>query len=67
MSDSYITIVPTNVTYGQVKELSQKTVDWLIEEEIISKNLADCVLGQETGYPPGLKTRMLLSVTTLVC
>lgn len=53
MSDSYITIVPTNVTQGEVNELSQRTISWLTKREIISGNLTDCVLGQETGYPPG--------------
>jgi hypothetical protein len=55
MSDSYITIVPANVTREQVKELSQRAIDWLTEREIISNRLSDCVLGKDEGYRPGLK------------
>jgi len=47
MSDSYITILPVNVTHGQVKELAQRAIDWLTEREIISSKQSDCVLGQE--------------------
>src|SRR5690606_21626034 len=60
MSDSYITIVPTNVTHGQVKELSQRTIDWLTKNEIISSNLTDCVLGQVKGYPPGTNYKSII-------
>jgi hypothetical protein len=60
MSDSYITIVPANVTHGQVKELAQRTIDWLTEREIISSKQSDCVLGQDTGYPPGLKYKDII-------
>jgi hypothetical protein len=60
MSDSYITIVPANVTRGQVKELSQKTIDWLTKREIISNKQSDCVLGQDGGYPPGLKYKDII-------
>lgn len=60
MSDSFITIVPTNVTRGQVGELSQRTIKWLTEKEIISRNQTDCVLGQEAGYPPGPKYKSII-------
>ena len=55
MSDTYITIVPINVTSAQVKDLARRTIDWLTEREIISRKPSDCVLGQDTGYPPGPK------------
>lgn len=60
MSDTYITIVPTNVTNEQVAELSRRTIDWLIEKEFISRNLTDCVLGQETGYQPGQRYKEII-------
>jgi hypothetical protein len=60
MSDSYITIVPTNVTGEQVKELSQRTIKWLTEREIISQDPTDCVLGQDSGYPPGPKYKNII-------
>jgi hypothetical protein len=60
MSDSYITIVPANVTHEQVTELSRKAFDWLAEREIISKNLSDCVLGQEKGYQPGQRYNQII-------
>jgi hypothetical protein len=55
MSDAYITIVPTNVTQGQVKDLSKMTIAWLSEKGIILTNQTDCVLGETLGYPPGPK------------
>jgi hypothetical protein len=57
MSDSYITIVPTSVTRGQVEGLSQLTINWLTEKQFISPNKTNCVLGQEAGYSPGPKYR----------
>jgi hypothetical protein len=60
MSDSYITIVPAGVTREQVKDLSQRTIDWLTERGIISGIPRDCVLGKDTGYPPGPKYKSII-------
>jgi len=53
MSDSYLSIVPVDVTPSEVKQLFQKTFDWLTEKEIISPNPTDCILSGTPGYKPG--------------
>lgn len=53
MSDSYITIVPANVSRDQVEPLVRLTINWLIEKQIVDKNTSDCVMGSGSGYAPG--------------
>jgi hypothetical protein len=55
MSDTFITIVPKKVTADEVPDISKRTIDWLTKRDIISQNLTDCILGENKGYPPGLK------------
>jgi ribosomal protein S27E len=60
MGDTSISIVPQNVNRKQAKKLSDKVVAYLIERKIISPYKSDCVLGEESGYPPGTKYKEAL-------
>jgi hypothetical protein len=55
MGDTSISIVPQNIDRKQAQQLSDKVVAYLIQRKIISPYKSHCVLGDESGYPPGIK------------
>jgi DNA-directed RNA polymerase subunit RPC12/RpoP len=53
MGDSYQIIADLDATEAEAEALAEKVRTWLIEQRIIAPEPADCVLGDEDGYPPG--------------
>lgn len=53
MSDFCSRIVLDTVDKTEAKKIANIVIQHLINEQIVSNNLTDCVLGQENGYPPG--------------
>jgi len=53
MSDNYITICTVREVENPI-ELSKKIINWLQSNEIIEKELSDCIMNiQKEGYRPG--------------
>lgn len=52
MGDTYCNIVLDNVDTMSDKAIADIVVQHLIARKIISASLTDCVLGQDSGYPP---------------
>lgn len=50
MSDSYISIVPGLRDYPDRYVKAQEILFWLVEKDIVKKELSDCTLGPENGY-----------------
>jgi hypothetical protein len=53
MGDWAQTLVDVEVGDDAAPELGQRLASWLIERRIVAPTLTDCVLGAESGHPPG--------------
>ena len=53
MGDWYQVIVDREVSETAAASSAASVREWLIEEGIIDKIIEDCVLGSDTGHPPG--------------
>jgi len=53
MGDYFEIIADAEATEDQAAGLAASVVSWLAHEGIIAAQPADCVLGAESGYPPG--------------
>ena len=53
MGDYFQSIVDGEATESESSRLGDLICDWLIDEGIISALASDCVLGSDSGYPPG--------------
>ena len=52
MGDIYISIVPIDVDESAVEHVELRVLTWLQEEQIVKKELTDCVLGKGLGFAP---------------
>jgi hypothetical protein len=53
VGDYFEIIADVEATETEAPELAASVVAWLAREGIIAAEPADCVLGAESGYPPG--------------
>ena len=53
MGDSFQSIVDRDATEAEAPELGAAIHKWLVSEGIVSADASDCVLGSDTGFPPG--------------
>lgn len=53
VGDYFAIIADVEATEAEAPELAASVVGWLTREGIIEAEPADCVLGAESGYPPG--------------
>jgi hypothetical protein len=53
MGDWFQIIVDKDATEQEAAELASRIRDWLIAEGIVEREMTDCVLGSDLGYPPG--------------
>jgi hypothetical protein len=53
VGDYFEIIADVEATEAEAPEFAAAVVDWLTGEDIIAAEPADCVLGAESGYPPG--------------
>jgi hypothetical protein len=53
VGDYFEIIADVETTEAEAPEQAASVVSWLTREGIISAEPADCVLGAESGYPPG--------------
>jgi hypothetical protein len=53
MGDYFQSIVDKDATETEAPSLGTLIRNWLVDEGIISSKATDCVLGSDSGYPPG--------------
>lgn len=53
VGDYFEIIADVEATETEAPELAASVVSWLTREGVIAGEPADCVLGAESGYPPG--------------
>lgn len=53
MSDLYTALGDLDATAADSAEIAERMTAFLIAEGVVAPNRTDCVLGAETGYPPG--------------
>lgn len=53
MGDWFQSVVDRDATESEAPQSGILIQQWLVDEGIISRNASACVLGSDTGYPPG--------------
>ncbi|MCA8986629.1 MAG: hypothetical protein KDA78_03255 [Planctomycetaceae bacterium] len=53
MGDWFQSVVDRDATESEAPELGAAILEWLVDEGIVTSDATDCVLGSDTGYPPG--------------